>query len=201
VWRGDQFLEMMRSQQRLALPHHRPQIEVKCKFLVEPLHHSLGDQPLGPHIRGRRDEHPQGSSLGFRHRLVSSARSNSNVTVFAGRALSPEISATLASPRCSAAELLLRLDGSRVLRVLRQCQPLGQQLAALGDKALVEKTGFRDTIDPEITEVVPQLAPRSEQGDVDVIGHRDWTNRPVRVMAVLVDLSNGHFARVVDRSA
>jgi hypothetical protein len=27
--RGDQFLEMMGGHQRLALPHHRPQVEVK----------------------------------------------------------------------------------------------------------------------------------------------------------------------------
>jgi hypothetical protein len=36
---GDQILEMMmRCQERFSLPHHRPQIEVKRKFLVEPPH-------------------------------------------------------------------------------------------------------------------------------------------------------------------
>jgi hypothetical protein len=43
VRRGDQILKVMRGQERLALPHHRPQIEVQRKLLVEPLHHPLGD--------------------------------------------------------------------------------------------------------------------------------------------------------------
>jgi len=68
VRRGDQILEVMGGKERLALPHRRPQIEVQRKFLVEPLNHPLSDQPLGPHIRGGRDEHPQCLSLGFGHR-------------------------------------------------------------------------------------------------------------------------------------
>jgi hypothetical protein len=52
VRRGDQILEVMRREERLALPHHCPQIEVQRKFLVEPPNCPLGDQPLGPHIPG-----------------------------------------------------------------------------------------------------------------------------------------------------
>lgn len=45
---------------------------------------SLGDQALGPHVSGRRDEHPQRRSLGFTHRLapfgaVPLSRNNSMV--------------------------------------------------------------------------------------------------------------------------
>ena len=85
--------------------------------------------------------------------------------------------------------------------MLWQRQPLGQQLGALVSKALLQKLRVRDAVDTEVAEVVPQLAPRSKQGDVDIIGHRDRANGPVRVTAVFVDIGDGHFARVVDRSA
>ena len=68
VRRRDQVLKVMRGQQRLAFPHHRPQIEVEGEFLVESLYHPLGDQPLRPHIPGRGEEYPQCSALGFGHR-------------------------------------------------------------------------------------------------------------------------------------
>ena len=85
--------------------------------------------------------------------------------------------------------------------MLWQRQPIGQQLAALGDKALVEQSDIRDAIDTEIAEVVPELAPGAEQGGVDVIAHRDRTNSPTRVTAVLVNISDGYLARFVDRIA
>jgi len=71
----------MRGEERLALPHHRAQIKVPRKFLVEPLDYPLGDQPLGPHIPGRGNKHPQGSSLGFGHRLGPFAPANRSVTI------------------------------------------------------------------------------------------------------------------------
>ena len=74
----------VRSAVRLACPHHRPQIEVEGEFLVEPLDYPLGDQPLGPHIRGRGNEHAQCSSLACRHRLVPSCgRTEYNWSLFA----------------------------------------------------------------------------------------------------------------------
>ncbi len=58
---------MMRGEERLALPHDCPQIEVQGKFLVEPPNHPLGEQPLGPHISGRGKKDPQSSALACGH--------------------------------------------------------------------------------------------------------------------------------------
>ena len=91
VRRSDQFLEMMRGQERLALPHHRAQIEMEREFLVESPHHPLGDQPLGTHVGRRGDEHPQCSSLGLGHRFVPSAPAARNLTANEGKELSPSI--------------------------------------------------------------------------------------------------------------
>src|SRR5262245_34047122 len=85
--------------------------------------------------------------------------------------------------------------------MLWQRQPPGQECAALGDPALIERSGFRDTIDTEIAEVVPWLAPRAEHCGVDIVGHSNLTNGPVRVTALLIDISYRHLARVMDRIA
>jgi len=95
--------------------------------------------------------------------------------------------------------LLLGADGVRP--IFRQCQPCGRQLCALGREALVEELGAENAIDAEIAEILPQFAPRAEQRHVDVIGHCDWTNGPLRVMASLVDIRDRHLARLVDRTA
>ena len=84
--------------------------------------------------------------------------------------------------------------------MLWQRQPPGQERDALGDEALIERSGIRDAIDTEIAKVVSQLTPRAEHCGVDILGHCDRTNGPMRVTALLIDIGYRHLACFVDRS-
>jgi hypothetical protein len=93
----------------------------------------------------------------------------------------------------------LRLGGRGIRPVFRQSQPPRQELAAVGKEKIVEELGAEDAVDAKITKVVPQLAPRAEQGHIDIISHCDRTNGPARTTAVFVDVGNRDFTRFVDR--
>jgi hypothetical protein len=65
----------------------------------------------------------------------------------------------------------------------------------------VKQLGVEDPIDPKIAEILSELAPGAEQGHVDIIGHGDRTNGPVRTMAAFVDVRDGYFASRTNRAA
>ncbi len=58
------ILEMMRRDQRLALPQQRLDMEVIGEFAVEPRHDLLGLEPLRTDVRGRGDEDANGGLVG-----------------------------------------------------------------------------------------------------------------------------------------
>src|SRR5689334_8104943 len=85
--------------------------------------------------------------------------------------------------------------------VLWKRQPPGHQLAAVGLEPLVEQLRAENAIDPEIAKVSSQFAPRTKQGDVDIIRHRDRPDRSLRAAAFFVDIGDGKLARLADRVA
>jgi len=85
--------------------------------------------------------------------------------------------------------------------VLWKRQPLGHQLAAVGLEFLVEQLRAENAVDAKIAKVVPQFAPRTEKGYVDVIGHRDRPDRSLRAAAFFVDIGDRKLARLADRVA
>src|SRR5271165_4909960 len=93
----------------------------------------------------------------------------------------------------------LRLGGEGIRPVFRQSQPPGQGLTALSQEKIVEELSPEDAVDAKITKVVPQFAPRAEQGHIDVVSHCNRTNCPARMMTLFVDIGNGDFTRFVDR--
>src|SRR5205823_1518181 len=74
--------------------------------------------------------------------------------------------------------------------VLWKRQPLGHQLAAVGLEPLVEQLRAEDAVDPKIAKVSAQLAPRTEEGHVDVIRHCDRPYRSLRAAAFFVDIGD-----------
>src|SRR5215471_16495861 len=94
-----------------------------------------------------------------------------------------------------------RLGGDVIGPALRQCQPFGGELRALGRKPLVPEFGVEDAINAEIAEIVAQLAPGAEQGDIDIVSHRDRPDGPVRAVAGLVEIGDRDLARFMDRGA
>src|SRR6267378_4548941 len=71
--------------------------------------------------------------------------------------------------------------------VFSQRQPFGGEPAAIGREPLVQYVRGENAVDAEMTKVVAQLAPRPDEGHVDVIGHRNRPNPPLRVPAFFVD--------------
>jgi hypothetical protein len=49
---SDLFLEVMRGEQRLVLPHHCFDTQMMLELAVEPSDHPLRNQPLGAHVGG-----------------------------------------------------------------------------------------------------------------------------------------------------
>jgi hypothetical protein len=78
--------------------------------------------------------------------------------------------------------------------VFSQRQPFGGEPAAIGREPLVQYVRGENAVDAEMTKVVAQLAPRADERHVDIVGHRNRPNPPLRVPTFFVDIGNGELA-------
>src|SRR6266851_7104207 len=85
--------------------------------------------------------------------------------------------------------------------VFSQRQPFGGEPAAIGREPLIQYVRGENAVDAEMAKVVAQLAPRADEGHVDVIGHRNRPNRPSRMTIFFVDIGNGKLAGLADGAA